>query len=558
LLLATALAFLPLVALGVWVVIKNRNGDEIARIEVPDGGSAAVETDSRPENASRKESLPESKQASAASHAGPAGTSAMQPEVSREMLRKATRYRGSTASWSPDSRYLVRCLKTVQQKSLESLEIVDLLTGESRHVLDDGRDPAWSPIADGPIAFTRNEGGGKYAVWISGLDGTSHTRRVSDGSFVCGWSPDGSKLYDFERATTTIRSIVWQDEGATPQDVLKLNGVASLYPSISPNGKLVAYCSLSGGTKQICVRELASGEEIAAAPTEAWNGLLCGWTPDSKLVAYGDYGVGKVGLWSLDVSTRKTQKLLDGQYTMPRWSPDGRWLVVDDRLTKNIVLIATDDFGGQPAAKKVDLTPGKLANLKPLVDDDFHDPRKSIFHRSAIPLNGELLVEDGLYIGMMRPRPSITTRHVYCDAVNCLSADFACQATGRVLADNDEGWSIYLHTLKNDRFVSIRLNRNREIEIGDAPIDPAYHISRGPFPSFAIRPVNEFNTLLVILRDGQTLEVSVNGRAVTAPIKFDPPLGSVVPGLAFWQRSANDQATVRAEFTRFTVWLKEQ
>jgi hypothetical protein len=217
-----------------------------------------------------------------------------------------------------------------------------------------------------------------------------------------------------------------------------------------------------------------------------------------------------------------------------------------------------NDFNGQAAAKKVELTPTNLANLTPLVDDDFRDSRKSVFHRWAIPLNAELFLEDGLYIGMMRPRPGIRTRHIYCDADKCFSADFACQATGRVLADNDEGWSIHLHTVKMDRFFSIRVNGKQEIEIADAPKDPAFHITRGPFPNSAIRPVNEFNTLLVILRDGQTLEIYANGQPVTAPLKFDPPLGSVVPALAFWQRNANDQATVRAEFNRFTVWLKHE
>jgi tetratricopeptide (TPR) repeat protein len=217
-----------------------------------------------------------------------------------------------------------------------------------------------------------------------------------------------------------------------------------------------------------------------------------------------------------------------------------------------------NDFDGQAAAKKVELTPANLANLTPLVDDDFRDPRQSVFHRSAIPLNAELFLEKGRYIGIMRPRPGITTRHVYGDVVKCVSADFACQATGRVLADNDEGWSIYLHTVKRDRFISIRVNGKQEIEIADAPKDPAFHITRGPFPISALRPVNEFNTLLVILRDGQTLEIYANGQPVTAPLQFDPPLGSVVPALAFWQRNANDQATVRAEFTRFTVWLKHE
>src|SRR5262249_53157261 len=152
----------------------------------------------------------------------------------------------------------------------------------------------------------------------------------------------------------------------------------------------------------------------------------------------------------------------------------------------------------QAGAQKVELTPASLAKVTPFIDDDFRDPRKSVFHRRTIPLNAELFHEQGIYIGMMRPRPGTRTRHIFCDADKYLSADFACQATGRVLADDDEGWSIYLHTEGMDRFISIRVNKNREIEIADAPKDPAFHISRGPFANSTIRPVNEFNTLLVI------------------------------------------------------------
>src|SRR5262249_49780038 len=141
----------------------------------------------------------------------------------------------------------------------------------------------------------------------------------------------------------------------------------------------------------------------------------------------------------------------------------------------------TPDFDGQATVQKVELTPASLAKVTPFIDDDFRDPRESVLRRTVIAPDRELLHEEGLYVGMMRPWPGISQRQIYCGAAKCLSADFACQATGRVLADNDEGWMIYLVHLNKDRFVAIRVNRNREIEIADAPKDGAYYVTKGPF-----------------------------------------------------------------------------
>ena len=49
--LLTAAAGFLLAALGVWIVIKNKQGRETARIQVPDGSSITIETDSQPKAA---------------------------------------------------------------------------------------------------------------------------------------------------------------------------------------------------------------------------------------------------------------------------------------------------------------------------------------------------------------------------------------------------------------------------------------------------------------------------------------------------------------------------
>jgi hypothetical protein len=68
-----------------------------------------------------------------------------------------------------------------------------------------------------------------------------------------------------------------------------------------------------------------------------------------------------------------------------------------------------------------------------------------------------------------------------------------------------------------------------------------------------IRSGDEPNSLLVILRGGQRLEIYVNGTAISPPILLEQRLAPQVSvGLVSWSR--------HAEFTRFRLWrlLPEQ
>jgi hypothetical protein len=191
------------------------------------------------------------------------------------------------------------------------------------------------------------------------------------------------------------------------------------------------------------------------------------------------------------------------------------------------------------------------------VDDHFTDPQRSSFGPLLDkPNRHEFFFENGRYVAVMRP-PPMRSRWVWAQQNKGTSDDFACQAVGRILADKDQGWAIYFHSEKQRRVVTVRLRRDGAVEVADAAFpEHGWVTMAGPFRHPRIRPGNEFNTVLVTLRRGRTLQVYVNEEAVTYPLPLDPPLGPVSQGLSLWQRDVQEEAEIRAEFTRFTVWLR--
>jgi hypothetical protein len=116
---------------------------------------------------------------------------------------------------------------------------------------------------------------------------------------------------------------------------------------------------------------------------------------------------------------------------------------------------------------------------------------------------------------------------------------------------------VFLIEPKQERHVAIRLRRDGAVEVANAPFNPNDWLETtvGPLPNQAIRPTKEFNTLLVTLRRGRTLEVFANGAAIGDPIELNPPIGRCAQAFALWQRGKGSKTDVRAEFRQFTVWL---
>ena len=104
-----------------------------------------------------------------------------------------------------------------------------------------------------------------------------------------------------------------------------------------------------------------------------------GWSPDGRIVGWGSFKIDspgswvvnlwtdeRRGLWLFDVKTGERWLLAHSNVTLPRWSPDGRYIAVDDRLKNEVVILDVSSlnlFEGLP--KLPDAGTGSQASRSP-------------------------------------------------------------------------------------------------------------------------------------------------------------------------------------------------
>jgi len=276
-------------------------------------------------------------EARAAREAAAAGSPA-QPLVPADTLAAAPRVPGWGASWSPNGKRLVR-----NRRLTDELEIIDLDTRQTTLLYQGGADPAWSPNEDGPIAFvlgTQLNDATKEELWLIEADGTN-PRKQCDGGYP-SWSRDGSRLY-YRHASGTLRQVRSIDPTKPELEpaVHALSEGASSYPAISPDGTMVAY----GIGTRLVVHMLNESNLVASVDLPGWNGILPCWSPDSRYVTFGSFGWSdNHGAWILDTKTGQSRMLAAGSLTLPRWSPDGSRIAVDDRSKSEMVILDLVDL----------------------------------------------------------------------------------------------------------------------------------------------------------------------------------------------------------------------
>jgi hypothetical protein len=256
------------------------------------------------------------------------------PLLSEADVRSARRIKGWCASWSPDGKRLVRSLDP--RNHARGLEIVDLESGTTTFLATGGKDPAWSPIAEGPIAFVRGPELAKEELWLVDPDG-ANLRRIAGGGFPT-WTVDGRLFYRSFSETSRqclIRAIKPGDAGFQ----YPTRGTEAYYPAVSPNGERVV---VNGLRTRLFIGDQDSRRILLFSDpeTSAWDGVLATWSPDGRYVTFGTYGNGqRRGLWILDTRAKQTRLLAAGDLTLARWSPDGKLLAADDRQRSEIVLL---------------------------------------------------------------------------------------------------------------------------------------------------------------------------------------------------------------------------
>lgn len=223
--------------------------------------------------------------------------------------RRLTTDPGSYASpaWSPDGRELV----FVATREGESQIAAVSGNGTQKDLTrppGDRRNPAWSP--DGRlVAFQSRVGGGPYALFVMGPDGTS-LQQVPTPSFGLqpdvtsfAWLPDGRIAYT-NRSGTAQESLAVTNLDGTGQRFL---GTASS-PAWSPDGRRLAFVLSRVGGAQIDVRDSAGGPPVRLTDPRVIS-VRPTWSPDGRQIAFLMIYEGTVTLMVMDADGNQKRRL---------------------------------------------------------------------------------------------------------------------------------------------------------------------------------------------------------------------------------------------------------
>jgi Tol biopolymer transport system component len=166
--------------------------------------------------------------------------------------------------------------------------LTDLERGtETRFTVDPAIDdnPVWTP--DGKrVAFVSNRDGGIFNIYLKSAGGIGTEElllKTVAHKRLGGWTPDGAYLLYDEVGEQTNRDIWMMPMAGRRQPIKVIGGPFNEdEPSVSPDGRWIAYSSDESGTYQIYVQAFPKGDRkwrVSSAPTTVRHPR---WSRDGK------------------------------------------------------------------------------------------------------------------------------------------------------------------------------------------------------------------------------------------------------------------------------------
>lgn len=202
-----------------------------------------------------------------------------------------------------------------------------------------------SVSADGRyVVFQSNRAGGRN-IWRVDPDG-SNLKQLTDGNYVDSnpiCSADGSSVIFVSQRSGT--ATIWKVgiDGGTP---VQLTNRPSQFPSISPDGKLIAYFyadEQANNQPKLSLMPIEGGEPVKTVDLpRSVQPVAFTWLPDGRSVAYLDNSSGILNVWSqpLDGGAPKQLTNFKSEFVNSfSISRDGRIAAYRFSATRDIVLI---------------------------------------------------------------------------------------------------------------------------------------------------------------------------------------------------------------------------
>ena len=219
--------------------------------------------------------------------------------------------------------------------------------------------PSWSP--DGRrIAYGQcNLQGTACELRVASLAGQSELivrDELGTGIIPGGWLPDGSALVVTLVRTDRTATIALVPSAGGPHTPLRsLNGWVGRYPespSVSPDGRLIAFSEGSPGMRDIHVisRDGRTAHRITDHPADDHQPL---WSPDGRHLAFKSNRNGSAALWTVAIKdgqpAAEPMRVKDGMEGAGLVGWTTRGLVYSEPVqTDDIFLVPVDPASGEP------------------------------------------------------------------------------------------------------------------------------------------------------------------------------------------------------------------
>jgi Tol biopolymer transport system component/DNA-binding winged helix-turn-helix (wHTH) protein len=198
-------------------------------------------------------------------------------------------------------------------------------------------------------------------VWVAPDGDAESAQQITSGPgtgndyWGFSWTPDDKIVYV---STLSGNQDIWiMNSDGSDQKQLTFDGSSDFDPSVSPDGRYIAFASERSGNTKIWRMDIDGGN-LKQLTTGGASDFLPNYSPDSLSVVYTSGDTRKLSLWKVPANGGDPVQLTLKTSAWPAFSPDGQLIAcwhANDR-TRSIGLAVVPANGGEPV-KLFDIPP---------------------------------------------------------------------------------------------------------------------------------------------------------------------------------------------------------